>query len=573
LIVIIWPMLSTAFIDDDGFNSLLPVRAHFGGFDYWGAMRSDISGEAAEGRFFPAMIGLLYATYAAFPTLTVYKAWIFTLIIVDAIALAFLIRRLTNSAPLAWIGILVFAAGIQFRNFHDPVIAFHGAMQVLFLLIVLSLLAFLYALRSDRLWPLALAAISYGAALLMYESVYGLCILYPFVAWRSGRTRRNAAVVSSPMVIIAGVVLIITLILRANAPSQSLGSSVTIGYDFRAVAKAFSEQVIAAIPGTYTLFDPAGFLKLLPHYPARGFVVACAVFGVSALALLSLLRRRACAVDLTLITGLGVGLWTLPAVPVALALKYQGQLTWGLGHLNVYLQIIGVSLLAVAFAAWLASSSVPVKSLVAVSFSLLLACGSCATAETNASIGWLFSSVRDDRSVIAEALKAGALRGVPDGAYILWPSVHAGMCFDGQACAQGTNFGYFLYEYSGFRGHVIAADATALNRLGCPVTSGVCDVGNQPVFIVRESLLDMNGNAYFLRGRADKIRLGPGGVIDADISKPSLYVRIKLAVPGAVRISGAGTVSLIPVSNSSFFAPVPALRAPQWLSNISIILE
>jgi hypothetical protein len=156
--------------------NLLPViQSPFLGDDAW--RESCISGVASltntnlgeitwsvtkdfirDGRWYP----LVVYYYAAFYYLdrVYYKTVEVGLILVNIILLGYLVQLITDRKSFFLITLLVAPLFFQFRFYHDPILYYYYLMQLEFLLLVSSLIFFLWFLRNFVRLNLILSVIS-----------------------------------------------------------------------------------------------------------------------------------------------------------------------------------------------------------------------------------------------------------------------------------------------------------------------------------------------------------------------------------------------------------------------------
>jgi hypothetical protein len=127
---------------------------------------------------------------------------------------------------------------------------------------------------------------------------------------------------------------------------------------------------------------------------------------------------------------LGLLLWVLPALLLALSPKYRAQdwVSWGNGYLPVFASIFGVIALVAAGLTWgfsrvAALAQVgPARTLAGATLGLALGGVSALTAtDTDYVVTNLNRQFRDHRDVAEAAMAAGVFDAVPDGAYVLLP--------------------------------------------------------------------------------------------------------------------------------------------------------
>jgi hypothetical protein len=166
-----------------------------------------------------------------------------------------------------------------------------------------------------------------------------------------------------PLLAIAAIVIYARLFL-VTAATQYVG--VKYGLTPLAILRTYFIQVFAAIPWSGLFINKIIFLNqsLWSVYPA---LILVAFIYVALREILSRTEKMP-RVDLT--WGLvGLGLWLLPAIPIALSQKYQQNMFFGAGYLPVYLETFGLFLFLGACLPWnYRRLAVPLSIIVCITF-------------------------------------------------------------------------------------------------------------------------------------------------------------------------------------------------------------
>lgn len=369
--IVLAPTLRTGFSADDAINSLnRPAAIAYHHNTVWGlAVGSTIGWVRTQGRFFPLSTYVLFLFDAVNGNLVLYK-WICLILLLLNLALfGVFVRQLTGSRALGLTAIVLPTLFFQDATFYDPIIAFGALLQVDFALTVSALLLFLLYVRKRRTRDLWLSVALYVAALMTYEIIAPLVLLFPLAALVYGRRRsvKDALRMSWPFLLAVCLAVVTTFSFRIafRAPLVSHGSG-SSPYSFSlaplAVGTALAKQVIAALPLIFAALHHANATVALHlnfaspvEYVSRFPVTTLMIFaGYLALILLTLreathrLNEDARPVHLAILVWFGLALWVLPALLISLSPRWQRELWWGVGYLPVYLEYFGVALLALA---------------------------------------------------------------------------------------------------------------------------------------------------------------------------------------------------------------------------------
>ena len=168
---------------------------------------------------------------------------------------------------------------------------------------------------------------------------------------------------------------------------------------------------------------------------------------------------------------LGFGLWLLPAPLVALSVKYQRELQWGIGYLPVLIEVFGVALLlTVGLVALLRmTTGAPARTALIVAAAILCGVAGAVTLADNRRLAREIMPWRVSRAVVGRALARGLLAEVPDATTVGVGGDLPWLCLAESGCPDDLDAGYFVYAEAGkqFRLTTLgAADAQWALRYG-----------------------------------------------------------------------------------------------------------
>jgi len=428
--VVVAPALWSGWLGDDAFYSVLNGVLGADHVSVWHAMRHSFDlWFLGEGRFYPGLILEKYLVFYIFTNLLAYKvllvaATLATLEMFRRCVSAYATRGLANLAAL--IAVTLFAL----RGYHDSILAYNAMPQFVAILVLGSLLAFRHVLGGGATRARPISILLYAAAALTYEDAYGFCLLYPIVAAAKGRTWREALRLGWPYIAVAAGLALFSVAARivVGVPAGSL-------YAFDAapgpLLRTLNEQIIAAFPLSYYLFDPS---QIFSHNGLRDFYnnapVQPAVFVAFALA-------AAYALDQAVRDGgdpqgpvaAGIAVLLLAAAPIAAVVKYQHELRPGLGYLPVLYEAFGVALALAALATWMAQRAR--GRWCRLAWIALIAIVGTMTQAANVRVVREDAAARDARSALESQLDSGLLSRVPPGAFITIVPPQDWIAYDG----------------------------------------------------------------------------------------------------------------------------------------------
>jgi hypothetical protein len=349
-LVVLWPVLRSPFVGDDVPNSQRSAFLQAAHQSPWSYIRDSIrEWVQSQGRFFPVS-----AIENVYLFDTIHDRVLYKLVQVGAVvvvlALAGILAGLLSRDK--WVGVTTAAMVIptfQLRHWHDPILSFGVLLPSVTIKVLASWCALVLALRSRRrsvtVGLLAVASISWTAALLQYEVVYLLSPFAALIAWaaatRGWRLRVAAIAAVTAPALVCG--MYVASLGQGSAPSAAYALRLDTAY----IAPALIHQTVGAVPMSVAVLRGAGapgVATSLSQSVGWGLVACTLTFGVLAISFrrIGRLERR----GVVAMFGLGVALFVLPALPIAVSAGRQDDLTWGLAYLPVFIQGVGFGLAA-----------------------------------------------------------------------------------------------------------------------------------------------------------------------------------------------------------------------------------
>lgn len=349
----LWPITSSALHGDDIPNSMRSAVLKFTGESRWQHISSAVGQWLQnEGRFFPISAIENVYLFSTVHSVAVYKFVQWMTLICLVLVMTWFVRLLSGSngvLPVIAFGVV---AALQTRNWYDPTFGFGLLLQSVALKVFLSAIFLHYWITGRRclFWG-ALSLILWTTALLQYEVVITLLPILGVVALMSSTKRISRRfVVVMPHLVISVIYLVISQLLRDG---KAVSPAYATNTDLHTVVPTYARQLSASVPFSAHLWNvtPATVIGATS-------VVALAIFGS-----LGVLATKTLSCDAEInssrdhgIIGLfaiGINLIVGPGLPTSLSLRWQAELSWGLGYLPVFLQYLGVALVIVAVILWL----------------------------------------------------------------------------------------------------------------------------------------------------------------------------------------------------------------------------
>lgn len=469
-VTVIAPSLWSGWLGDDAFYSVLNGILGADHISLWQAMRHAFNlWFFGSGRFYPGLIVEKYLVFAIFTNLLAYKL----LLVAATLATIEMFRRCVAAYTSRGLGNLAALFAVSFlavRGYHDALLSYNAMPQFVAILALGSLLAFRGAIEGAGTSRRVLSVALYALAALTYEDAYGFSLLYVAIAACERRSWRNALRLCWPYLAIAAALAGVSLTARTFAAVPSY-SPYGLNLAPIPVVRTFANQILAAIPLSYYVFDPSrifsrsNFYDFYNNAPLNPIVFAAFVPAL-AYALHDAARHRD---DPRGPMAIGAAVVLLAAAPIAGLVKYQNELRPGLGYLPVLYEELGIALILAA----LASLSLRQPQRLAWQFAWTVAIAAIATftAATNIRVVREDAAPMEARRALERQLDAGILAGVPDGSFLTVAQTQDWIAYDGQGPEGISTRGLFflhggkriaLVERSDGRARIVLAyDASA----------------------------------------------------------------------------------------------------------------
>jgi hypothetical protein len=414
------PLLQTGFIADDAGNSLLHGILAYHRITMLELLRCSLNAWMPT-RFIPVAFAQTYAVFYVFTDRVCYKIFIIVCLVCNLILFYRFVLKLTRSEALSTLTIVIIMSAFQMRNFHDPILAFNGLLQTLLMFLLISYLALIAYLDSGKTRWLILSILTYVLACFTYEISHLLLAVHmAIIVHRRGISRRAFTLAGLYLCFLA-LCVAVPILLRIASGQDSL-SAYHPNFEPRAFLTTLAKQLLAAAPLSYSFAKPEGhsmfqYLQMRD----RSFLRILAVCALVCLSILDGLRRfinRGGKLNYPILLSLGVLLWALPAIPIALTPRYQKEVFWGVGYLPVYIQYSGMGCLITSGVAYVLErlrDSFRFSAIFMTVIALLVAATLTITYRSNSAAVRGFSPVLlNERLNIEGALHEGLLADVPD---------------------------------------------------------------------------------------------------------------------------------------------------------------
>lgn len=349
MLLVLLPVLRTALINDDQFNTNLRGTLNYYDYSLWEYMWEQNKGwMEVNGRWFPAGIVLGSSIFWLVHDFYPYKVLLIGSGIAAMAATFWMLRVIRMTRPVAALVVVAIAAATQYRNYYDPHFSFNALTQVVMIEVALALGWYQLWLTTGRnrwlVLSLAMAFISAST----YEAVYLFAPLFVILALRERGLWWPVVRASIGPVVLMVVMLGFSSYLRSNAIAGETGPYAP-SYDLREFIYTFGDQFSAAIPLTHVYFDPSLIYTTFSVFDLGwGDLLVGAVSIAVSIALL--LKARFGSWSPLQTGALGAMLWIIVAAASSLSTRYQAELVAGLANVPIYFQEVAFGLVLVSVA-------------------------------------------------------------------------------------------------------------------------------------------------------------------------------------------------------------------------------
>lgn len=350
-IIVIFPLFISGFISDDAINSYVSgalIKNHQTVLEYTTKIVKQWM--TTEGRFFPiSFYGI--AVFNLFQNLLAYKAFLFFTNVIDLGLFVYLLYRLTRNRMIINLFLITIPIFYSFHMTHDPILSFNGLLQVVLMFILGSLLFLDSFLKSNKYWYLFLSILFYCFSLATYEITYSFFLLHIVLIWfHYKRANNNKKILLYSLFFLGSAILFVAFSLWLRHINHvtvfGTNSPYSMNLSIAPVLGTYIKQLVGAFPLSFIIFNPDNSFSM--HFsPKKELVLLAIPIGIILIMGIcngkkSLTKDEKLTYQLTFV--LGLMLFLLPGVFVALSSKYQSYITWGRPYLPVFLEIFGLNL-------------------------------------------------------------------------------------------------------------------------------------------------------------------------------------------------------------------------------------
>lgn len=354
-LMVVSPMFMSGYISDDAINSYTPgylIQDHQTVMQFTFKI---ITEWIHNGRFFPLAF-YEYGLFGLIQNLLVYKIFLFIVNLINISMFLYSIFILTKNKAIINISFLTLPLFYAFQIGHDPVLAFHGLLQLTFLYVLISLISLKRYLDSKRFRYIVLSVLFYALSLATYEITYSFFLFHAvliYFNYKQAPTQKKSKLLyivpfMGSAVLFAGLSLWLRHIFNVSIIGSS--SPYTISTRIYPMVVTYVQQLVGTLPLSYRILDPDNLFS--SHYSLfiKSILLALPSVLIFLLGLCngnkSMTKDEKLGLQSTIV--LGLLMFILPSILVSFSPKYQTYIGWGRPYLPVFIQRFGLDLILIS---------------------------------------------------------------------------------------------------------------------------------------------------------------------------------------------------------------------------------
>ena len=292
---------------------------------------------SSAGRFFPGSVTWTFGLFWVVQNRVAYKLIIAMILIVAVLMFSLVTWVYTKNTKVAALLLFTVLATLQIRVFLDGLTSFTGLLPLTTLLTTTALL--LSSRQKGWILPV-IGGILFQLALFTYETVILFVPVLMLLVWLKTKRKLRTLVFAIP----AALTAVIALSLRSRLDPANTPSAYSVSLDPDIFFTTFAKQVSAALPMSQWWLDAPS----LPPMSKIFIGLALIFVGIPVFIGLKLLSEKNYALlpkkELGLMAGVGIWIVLSSAAITSMTARWQQDLSWGEGYLNVVYEYFGLAL-------------------------------------------------------------------------------------------------------------------------------------------------------------------------------------------------------------------------------------
>ena len=350
--VYLYPILKSGFVNDDVFNALAHGASVNRGVSVWNLIAENEYSWFVSGRVFPLgpFITLLFDALALTANMSFYyKLYIVLLTLANIWLCGVLVEKITHAKRLKLFVMLVIPIFFQiaFISF-NALYSFHGLVQSVMLFGLLSLICTISYFEKQKKRYVVSSAVFMACAMLLYEVgfmfIFAVILIALFRKDRSFWSRLRAII---PQLTVFLLIFLVNVYARMTADTSAYGGVEVHLSDMNAVFSTFVKQFSAAVPLSQVYFGRENISGALIFFNWRQ-LICLPIFAFMSYMIVFRMKKKEDQESnksnlLTIL--IGSVFVIVPCLLISVSSRYQSEIDYGIGHLPVYAEWLGMALI------------------------------------------------------------------------------------------------------------------------------------------------------------------------------------------------------------------------------------
>ena len=340
----LWPLTYSSFISDDAYNSQIHgilIDKDISLYEH--ILNSLKEWLSQSGRFLFSFIYVFPLYYFVSSTFVI-KIINILLITFSACLYYFYLKTIKNSPELSKVIVLFLPIFFQFREWHDPILAFTFLLPMVFILGITSLIFYEKFLKTGTKNLYLISTLSYTLSFLFYEvGIIFLIIIFIKEFFEKNLSFKEIFIRNRLKIIITLLIILISIYFRLFGKNYDPYLGSVLNLNFINFAKAFFIQLASAIPLSYSLIN-MNLSNLFIGLKITDVLNFLFFFFVTLFTLRFILQINHSLLIKNLIN-ISLSLFILPAFIIALSGHQQELIVagFGYGYIVLFIQYFGLS--------------------------------------------------------------------------------------------------------------------------------------------------------------------------------------------------------------------------------------
>lgn len=351
-------ILDSGLSADDMWNYNIQASKYTGGPNAWEVMKNQFLMWIQMGRLFP-FSNYVQLLFSIMPSVVCYKACIVVSIYINNLISGWCLHKITGQRYSQYLYMLLLPLFLQLSpEFDSALYCYHMLMQLVVAWCFLSLWCLLQYMEQNKIRYAIGNVIFYFIALGTYEVAFVFILVLIITVFCKISDWKQRVKYCIPNVVTILIMGVLNVILKLNAQSGTY-DGITVNLQIKPIIVTFLKQCSTCFPiGRYICYSVRYIEPYSDLYPYTLHEIIQQVRVLDVVTILLYIGlfliieywyykqwKKQTDGDNRLLLLIGLCLFVLPGVLIAVSVKYQNLLGWCSGHLPAYMQSFGVAFL------------------------------------------------------------------------------------------------------------------------------------------------------------------------------------------------------------------------------------